>query len=168
MPKPVLRSDVLSMEDLAPGMKLKGTVRNIVDFGAFVDIGVHEDGLVHISRMTDRFIHSPMEVVHVGDVVDVWVLDVDLQKNRISLSMVDPTAPKKAASARPAGGNNASPAHGNTAKSTQAGKPVKTHVNGLENIGELFGSYRRGSRSSRGSRGRHGTDTRPHGEGNRS
>ena len=89
MPAPVLRSDVLSMEDLAPGMKLKGTVRNIVDFGAFVDIGVHQDGLVHISKMSRRFIKHPLEVVHVGDVVDVTILAVDQRKKRISLSMTD-------------------------------------------------------------------------------
>ena len=89
MPAPVLRSDVLSMEDLEPGMKLKGTVRNIVDFGAFVDIGVHQDGLVHISRMSSRFIKHPLEVVSVGDVVEVTVLAVDQKKKRISLSMVE-------------------------------------------------------------------------------
>ena len=88
MPAPVLRSDVLSMEDLVPGMKLKGTVRNIVDFGAFVDIGVHQDGLVHISKLSKRFIKHPLEAVSVGDVVEVTVLDVDLRKKRISLSMV--------------------------------------------------------------------------------
>ncbi len=87
MPAPILRSDVLAMEDLTPGMKLKGTVRNIVDFGAFVDIGVHQDGLVHISRLSDRFIKSPLEVVHVGDVVDVTVVSVDQAKKRIALSM---------------------------------------------------------------------------------
>ncbi len=89
MPAPILRSDVLSMEDLTPGMKLKGTVRNIVDFGAFVDIGVHQDGLVHISRMSSRFIRHPLEAVSVGDIVDVTVLDVDIRKKRISLSMVE-------------------------------------------------------------------------------
>ncbi len=87
MPAPILRSDVLNMKDLKPGMVLKGTVRNIVDFGAFVDIGVHEDGLVHISHMADKFIKHPMEVVSVGDIIDVEVLDVDTAKNRISLSM---------------------------------------------------------------------------------
>ncbi len=88
MPKPVLRQDVMDMKDLKPGMVLKGTVRNIVDFGAFVDIGVHEDGLVHISQMSDHlFVRSPLDVVSVGDVIDVKVLDVDLQRNRISLSM---------------------------------------------------------------------------------
>ena len=89
MPAPVLRSDVLSMEDLVPGMKLRGTVRNIVDFGAFVDIGVHQDGLVHISKLSRRFVRHPLEVVSVGDVVEVTVLSVDLRKKRISLSMVE-------------------------------------------------------------------------------
>ena len=88
MPAPLLRRDVLSMEDLRPGMKLKGTVRNIVDFGAFVDIGVHQDGLVHISKICDRFIRHPMEAVKVGDVVDVTVLSVDAAKKRIALSMI--------------------------------------------------------------------------------
>ena len=87
MPRPILRSDVLQMEDLREGMILKGTVRNIVDFGAFVDIGVHQDGLVHISEMSSRFIRSPMEIVSVGDIVTVRVLGVDLRKQRIALSM---------------------------------------------------------------------------------
>ena len=94
MPKPVLRSDVLEMKDLKPGMRLKGTVRNVIDFGAFVDIGVHEDGLVHISRMADRFIKHPLEVVSVGDIVDVTVLEVDEKKGRISLTMIDENAKK--------------------------------------------------------------------------
>ncbi len=87
LPKPVLRSDVLDMKDLKPGMELTGTVRNVIDFGAFVDIGVHQDGLVHISRITDRFIRHPSEVLKVGDVVTVWVLEVDEKKKRISLTM---------------------------------------------------------------------------------
>ena len=87
MPRPVLRSDVLDMKDLTPGMVLKGTVRNIMDFGAFVDIGVHQDGLVHVSEMSERFIKHPLDVVKVGDVVDVKVLAVDVSKKRISLSM---------------------------------------------------------------------------------
>jgi len=87
MPKPILRSDVLDMKDLKAGMILKGTVRNVIDFGVFVDIGVHQDGLVHISQITDRFIKHPLEAVRVGDVVDVQVLDVDLAKKRISLTM---------------------------------------------------------------------------------
>ena len=87
MPKPVLRTDVLEMKDLKPGMILKGTVRNVIDFGAFVDIGVHQDGLVHISQMTERYIKHPLEAVSVGDVVEVKVLGVDMEKKRISLSM---------------------------------------------------------------------------------
>ncbi len=87
MPAPILRSDVLDMKDLKPGMILKGTVRNVIDFGVFVDIGVHQDGLVHISQITNRYIKHPLEAVSVGDVVDVKVLDVDLAKKRISLTM---------------------------------------------------------------------------------
>ena len=87
MPKPVLKSDVLEMTDLKPGMVLKGTVRNVIDFGAFVDIGVHQDGLVHISQMSDKYIKHPLEVVHVGDIVDVAVMSVDVQKKRIQLTM---------------------------------------------------------------------------------
>ncbi len=87
MPKPILRSDVLEMKDLKPGMILKGTVRNVIDFGVFVDIGVHQDGLVHISQITNKFIKHPLEAVSVGDIVDVKVLDVDLSKKRISLTM---------------------------------------------------------------------------------
>lgn len=87
MPKPILRSDVLDMKDLKPGMILKGTVRNVIDFGVFVDIGVHQDGLVHISQITDRFIKHPLEAVSVGDIVEVQVLAVDTAKKRISLTM---------------------------------------------------------------------------------
>ena len=89
MPKPVLRSDVLEMKDLQPGMILKGTVRNVIDFGAFVDIGVHQDGLVHISRMKKgKYVKHPLEVVSVGDVVEVKVVSVDMEKKRIALSMI--------------------------------------------------------------------------------
>ena len=87
MPGPILRTDVLEMKDLTPGMVLKGTVRNVIDFGAFVDIGVHQDGLVHISQMTERFIKHPLEAVSVGDIVEVKVLSVDMQKKRIALTM---------------------------------------------------------------------------------
>lgn len=87
MPKPILKSDVLTMEDLKEGMILKGTVRNVIDFGVFVDIGVHQDGLVHISEICDRYIKHPLEAVSVGDIVDVKVLGVDVKKHRISLSM---------------------------------------------------------------------------------
>ena len=92
LPKPVLRTDVLAMEDLAPGMELMGTVRNVIDFGAFVDIGVHQDGLVYISRMANRFIKHPAEVVKVGDVIKVWVVEVDPKKKRIALTMLPPKA----------------------------------------------------------------------------
>ena len=84
MPKPILRSDVLEIKDLTPGMVLKGTVRNVIDFGAFVDIGVHQDGLVHISQMCDK---HPLEVISVGDIVEVKVLSVDVKKQRIQLTM---------------------------------------------------------------------------------
>ena len=87
LPAPVLRTDVMDMKDLKPGMELKGTVRNVIDFGAFVDIGVHQDGLVHISQICDRYIKHPSEVLSVGDVVTVWVREVDEQKKRISLTM---------------------------------------------------------------------------------
>ena len=88
MPKPILRTDVLEMKDLKEGMILKGTVRNVIDFGVFVDIGVHQDGLVHISEITDKkFIKHPLEVISVGDIVDVKVLSVDLKKKRIQLTM---------------------------------------------------------------------------------
>lgn len=90
VPTPILKTDVLSMEDLASGMELQGTVRNVVDFGAFVDIGVKQDGLVHISKLTNRFVKHPMEVVSVGDVVTVWVDSVDTKKGRIALTMLQP------------------------------------------------------------------------------
>ena len=83
----MLRTDVMEMKDLKPGMELTGTVRNVIDFGAFVDIGVHQDGLVHISQLSDRFVKHPSEVVKVGDIVKVWVVSVDEKKKRISLSM---------------------------------------------------------------------------------
>ena len=89
MPKPILRTDVMEMKDLTEGMVLKGTVRNVIDFGAFVDIGVHQDGLVHISQLTDKkFVKHPLEVVSVGDIVDVKVMSVDPAKKRIQLSMI--------------------------------------------------------------------------------
>jgi len=93
LPAPVLRTSVLSIGDLIPGMELTGTVRNIIDFGAFVDIGVHQDGLVHISQMSNRFVRHPLDVVRVGDVVKVWVLAVDESRKRISLTMKKPENP---------------------------------------------------------------------------
>ncbi len=94
-PKPVLRSDIMDIKDLMPGMELTGTVRNVVDFGAFVDIGVHQDGLVHLSEITDRYIRHPSDVLEVGQTVTVWVKDVDVKKNRIGLTMKNPAAKKK-------------------------------------------------------------------------
>ncbi len=91
LPLPILRTDVLDIKDLKPGMELMGTVRNVIDFGAFVDIGVHQDGLVHISRMASRFIRHPSEAAKVGDRVKVWVVDVDEKKKRIALTMIPPT-----------------------------------------------------------------------------
>ena len=96
LPRPLLRTDVLDMKDLRPGMELTGTVRNVIDFGAFVDIGVHQDGLVHISRLSDHYVKHPSDVVSVGDVVKVWVVEVDEKKNRIALSMVKDKAPSEA------------------------------------------------------------------------
>ena len=90
LPKPLLRTDVMGIEDLKAGMELKGTVRNVIDFGAFVDVGVHQDGLVHISQITNRYIKHPSEVLKVGDIVTVWVLSVDVDKKRISLTMKQP------------------------------------------------------------------------------
>ena len=88
MPKPILRSDVMGIEDLSEGMIMRGTVRNVIDVGAFVDIGVHQDGLVHISRMSKKYIKHPLEAVSVGDIVEVKVIGVDVKKQRISLSML--------------------------------------------------------------------------------
>ncbi len=87
MSGPILRSDIMEMEDLKEGMILKGTVRNVIDFGAFVDIGVHQDGLVHISQLADRFVKHPLDVVSVGDIVTVKVMSVDLKSRRIQLTM---------------------------------------------------------------------------------
>ena len=87
LPPPLLRSDVMDIKDLKEGMVLKGTVRNVIDFGAFVDIGVHQDGLVHISQITDKYIKHPSEILKVGDVVEVMILSVDLKKQQIKLTM---------------------------------------------------------------------------------
>ena len=90
LPAPLLRTDVIGMEDLKPGMELTGTVRNVIDFGAFIDVGVHQDGLVHVSKITKKYIKHPSEILNVGDIVKVWVLSVDTDKKRISLTMIDP------------------------------------------------------------------------------
>ncbi len=139
--KPILRSDVLSMEDLTPGMQLKGTVRNIVDFGAFVDIGVHEDGLVHVSEMSDHFIKHPLEVVKVGDIVTVWVLGVDLKKQRISLTMKNPEAKKS----QGRGGNSSD--GGRSQNGRSGGR------RGGANAGGKGGSHSGGRNGNRGGNG---------------
>ena len=90
MPKPILKSDILHIEDLQKGMKLQGTVRNVVDFGVFIDIGLKNDGLAHISKLTDKYIKHPMEVVSVGDIVDCYVEDIFLDKKKVSLSLIEP------------------------------------------------------------------------------
>ena len=87
MPQPILKSDVLDIKDLKVGMKLQGTVRNVVDFGAFIDIGLHNDGLVHISKMSNEFIKNPTDIVSVGDIVDCYVSEINLEKNKVSLSL---------------------------------------------------------------------------------
>ena len=90
LPPPMLRTDIMDLKDLKPGMELTGTVRNVIDFGVFVDIGVHQDGLVHISQITNRFIKHPSELLKVGDIITVWVLSVDVPRKRISLTMKKP------------------------------------------------------------------------------
>ena len=90
LPSPILRSDIKDMKDLKPGMEMRGTVRNVIDFGAFVDIGVHQDGLVHITQISDKFVRHPSDVLKVGDIVTVWVLAVDVARGRISLTMKKP------------------------------------------------------------------------------
>ena len=136
MPKPILRSDVLSMEDLKPGMVLKGTVRNVIDFGAFVDIGVHQDGLVHISEICDRFIRHPLEAVSIGDIVDVQVLSVDFKKQRIQLTMKlgDRQDKKEAAKDQPAARCKKPANKQNFKKKQEHRKPVKKGNNFFDKI----------------------------------
>ena len=92
MPQPLLKSDILELEDLKVGMKLQGTVRNVVSFGAFIDIGLHNDGLVHVSKMSHDFIKDPMDVVSVGDIVDCYVDEIYLDKKKVSLSLIEPNS----------------------------------------------------------------------------
>ena len=89
-PKPLLKSDILKIEDLKRGMELQGTVRNVVDFGVFIDIGLHDDGLAHISKLTKDYIKHPMDVVSVGDIVNCYVYDIDTKKQKVSLSLINP------------------------------------------------------------------------------
>jgi len=90
MPKPLLKSDVLDIKDLTIGMKLQGTVRNVIDFGAFIDIGLHNDGLIHISKMTDKYIKHPSEILNVGDIIDCYVIDINKEKEKVALSLIEP------------------------------------------------------------------------------
>ena len=90
MPKPLLKSDILDIKDLSIGMKLQGTVRNVIDFGAFIDIGLHNDGLIHISKLTDKYIKHPSEVLNVGDIIDCYVIDINKEKEKVSLSLIEP------------------------------------------------------------------------------
>ena len=90
MPKPILKSDVLNIDDLKVGMKLQGTVRNVIDFGAFIDIGLHEDGLIHISKLTKKYIKHPSDILNVGDIIDCYVIDINKEKEKISLSLIEP------------------------------------------------------------------------------
>ena len=94
MPQPLLKSDILHIEDLKIGMKLQGTVRNVVDFGAFIDIGLHDDGLIHISKMVEKYIKHPSEVLSVGDIIDCFVIDINKEKGKVSLSLLDPNLTK--------------------------------------------------------------------------
>lgn len=126
MPKPILRSDVLDLKDLTPGMTLKGTVRNVIDFGVFVDIGVHQDGLVHISEICDHYIKHPLEAVSVGDIVEVKVLSVDLKKERIQLTMKTGTNQIKAsAGGAPAGKARRDGKDGHGGRDSRSGKGTK-------------------------------------------
>ena len=91
-PQPILKSELLTLEDLRPGMRLEGTVRNITDFGAFIDVGIHESGLVHISKMSTRRINHPSDIMKVGDIVSVWVIETDVNRKRLALTMVEPNS----------------------------------------------------------------------------
>ena len=155
MPAPILRSDVLDMKDLKPGMILKGTVRNVIDFGCFVDIGVHQDGLVHISHITDKFIKHPLEAVSVGDIVDVQVLDVELDKKRISLTMKlqDPAkvaaeaaanAAKRAAAGGSGSGKSGSASgKGDAAGTGASGKTAAKRVSVVDQLAKEAGITRK-------------------------
>ena len=138
MPLPVLRSDVLSMDDLKPGMKLRGTVRNIVDFGAFVDIGVHEDGLVHISQISDRHINHPLDVLSVGDIVDVTVLDVDKEKGRISLTMREDGASSEHHDKKSSGNNQRKTGHPSNKSNDHKDKKLQNRKGFGTDLGSLL------------------------------
>ena len=122
LPAPVFKQGILKLEDLTPGMELTGTVLNVVDFGCFVDIGMHDSGLVHVSRMADRFIRDPHEVVAVGDIVKVWVMEVDKERRRVSLTMVRPGSERPRRPARGEGGSSTGQQAG------QAGRPEQARI----------------------------------------
>lgn len=145
MPKPILRSDVLEMKDLTPGMVLKGTVRNVIDFGCFVDIGVHQDGLVHISEICDRYIKHPLEAVSVGDIVDVQVMSVDLKKQRIQLTMKIGQGTDKAGKSE----------HSGSGKDSVANKADRSNRNN-------GGRNSRNDRNSTGSKNNNNRNKKPH------
>ena len=145
MPKPILRSDVLEMKDLTPGMVLKGTVRNVIDFGCFVDIGVHQDGLVHISEICDRYIKHPLEAVSVGDIVDVQVMSVDLKKQRIQLTMKIGQGTDKAGKSE----------HSGSGKDSVANKADRSNRNN-------GGKNSRNDRNSTGSKNNNNRNKKPH------
>ena len=145
MPKPILRSDVLEMKDLTPGMVLKGTVRNVIDFGCFVDIGVHQDGLVHISEICDRYIKHPLEAVSVGDIVDVQVMSVDLKKQRIQLTMKIGQGTDKAGKSE----------HSSSGKSSVDNKTDRSNRN-------ISGKNGRNDRNSTGSKNNNNRNKKPH------
>ena len=145
MPKPILRSDVLEMKDLTPGMVLKGTVRNVIDFGCFVDIGVHQDGLVHISEICDRYIKHPLEAVSVGDIVDVQVMSVDLKKQRIQLTMKIGQGTDKAGKSENSG----------SSKDSAANKADRSNRNN-------GGRNSRNDRNSTGSKNNNNRNKKPH------
>ena len=145
MPKPILRSDVLEMKDLTPGMVLKGTVRNVIDFGCFVDIGVHQDGLVHISEICDRYIKHPLEAVSVGDIVDVQVMSVDLKKQRIQLTMKIGQGTDKAGKSE----------HSSSGKSSVDNKTDRSNRNSS-------GKNGRNDRNSTGSKNNNNRNKKPH------
>ena len=119
LPLPVFKQGVLKLEDLTPGMELTGTVLNVVDFGCFVDIGMHDSGLVHVSRLADRFIRDPHEVVAVGDIVKVWVMEVDKERRRVSLTMIRPGSERQR---RPARGEGGASQQGQRASQARRGK----------------------------------------------
>ncbi len=144
LPAPVFKQGVLKLEDLTPGMELTGTVLNVVDFGCFVDIGMHDSGLVHVSRLADRFIRDPHEVVAVGDIVKVWVMEVDKERRRVSLTMVRPGSERPRRPARGEGG------------ASQQGQQEGQGQAGQDQAAQGQAGRQQGDRPPRGGQGRRG------------